>query len=394
MLIPMYFVIGIWGGPRRIYATIKFFIYTMIGSLLMLVGILELVYMHYSQFGVLTFDYIGFQGATGILDTVIRTTGGPWWETQFWLFFPFALAFAIKVPIFPFHTWLPDAHVEAPTAGSAVLAGVLLKLGTYGYVRFAMPLFPQATVELTPVFFTLAIIGIIYGALVAMVQKDVKKLVAYSSVSHLGFVMLGLFALNLQGIEGGLLQMVNHGISTGALFILVGMLYQRRHTREITDFGGIAHVMPVFSAFFVIATLSSIGLPMLNGFVGEFLILLGTFAVNPWVATLATSGVILSAVYMLWMVRRVFFGPVVHDANAKLLDLDLREKVVAVALTIPMFWIGIYPASFLRPMDRTVTELLALMESRGADLATRDGARAQLAVHEVMPEEIDPEVSE
>ena len=394
MLIPMYFVIGIWGGPRRIYATIKFFIYTMIGSLLMLVGILVLVYMHYSQFGVLTFDYIGFQGATGILDTVIRTTGGAWWETQFWLFGAFALAFAIKVPMFPFHTWLPDAHVEAPTAGSAVLAGVLLKLGTYGYVRFAMPLFPQATVELTPVFFTLAIIGIIYGALVAMIQKDVKKLVAYSSVSHLGLVMLGLFALNLQGIEGGMLQMVNHGISTGALFILVGMIYQRRHTREITDFGGIAHVMPVFTTFFVIATLSSIGLPMLNGFVGEFLILLGTFAVNPWVATLATSGVILSAVYMLWMVRRVFFGPVVHDANAKLLDLDLREKIVAVALTIPMFWIGIHPASFLRPMDRTVTELLSLMESRGADLATRDGARLQLAVHEGMPEAIDPEVSE
>jgi NADH-quinone oxidoreductase subunit M len=394
MLIPMYFVIGIWGGPRRIYATVKFFIYTMIGSLLMLVGILVLVYMHYSQFGVLTFDYIGFQGATGILDTVIRTTGGAWWETQFWLFAAFALAFAIKVPMFPFHTWLPDAHVEAPTAGSAVLAGVLLKLGTYGYVRFAMPLFPQATVELTPVFFTLAIIGIIYGALVAMIQKDVKKLVAYSSVSHLGFVMLGLFALNLQGIEGGMLQMVNHGISTGALFILVGMIYQRRHTREITEFGGIAHVMPVFATFFVIATLSSIGLPMLNGFVGEFLILLGTFAVNPWVATLATSGVILSAVYMLWMVRRVFFGPVVHDANAKLLDLDLREKVVAVALTIPMFWIGIYPASFLRPMDRTVTELLTLMESRGADLATRDGVQVQLAVHEEMPEAVDPEVSE
>jgi NADH-quinone oxidoreductase subunit M len=206
--------------------------------------------------------------------------------------------------------------------------------------------------------------------------------------------MLGLFALNLQGIEGGMLQMVNHGISTGALFILVGMIYQRRHTREITEFGGIAHVMPVFATFFVIATLSSIGLPMLNGFVGEFLILLGTFAVNPWVATLATSGVILSAVYMLWMVRRVFFGPVVHDANAKLLDLDLREKVVAVALTIPMFWIGIYPASFLRPMDRTVTELLTLMESRGADLATRDGVQVQLAVHEEMPEAVDPEVSE
>jgi NADH-quinone oxidoreductase subunit M len=394
MLIPMYFVIGIWGGPRRIYATIKFFIYTMIGSLLMLIGILVLVYMHYNQFGVLTFDYIGFEGATGVLDTVIRATGAAWWQTQFWLFCAFALAFAIKVPIFPFHTWLPDAHVEAPTAGSAVLAGVLLKLGTYGYVRFAMPLFPQATVDLTPIFFGLAIVGIIYGALVAMVQKDVKKLVAYSSVSHLGFVMLGLFALNLQGIEGGMLQMVNHGISTGALFILVGMIYQRRHTREITDFGGIAHVMPVFSFFFVIATLSSIGLPMLNGFVGEFLILLGAFQVNPWVAALATSGVILSAVYMLWMVRRVFFGPVVHEVNTKLLDLDIREKIVAVALTIPMFWIGIYPASFLRPLDRTVSELLALMESRGAELKTRDRVQVQLTLHEPAPEAADLEVSE
>jgi NADH-quinone oxidoreductase subunit M len=259
---------------------------------------------------------------------------------------------------------------------------VLLKLGTYGFVRFAMPLFPQATVELTPLFFALAVIGIIYGALVAMVQSDVKKLVAYSSVSHLGFVMLGLFALNLQGIEGGMLQMVNHGISTGALFILVGMLYQRRHTREISDFGGIAHVMPVFSVFFLIATLSSIGLPMLNGFVGEFLILLGAFHVAPGVAALATTGVILGAVYMLWMVRRVFFGPVVHDANRKLLELDAREKLVAVALSVPMFWIGIYPASFLRPMDRTVTELLAVMESRGANLAARGAVPEPMAVRE------------
>lgn len=369
MLVPMYFVIGIWGGPRRLYATLKFFIYTMTGSVLMLVGILVLVDLHWQQLGQLTFDYIApHAGAPAVLQTLIPTSGVPWWQSQFWLFAVFGLAFAIKVPMFPFHTWLPDAHVEAPTPGSAVLAGVLLKLGTYGFVRFAMPLFPAATVQWTPVVLALAIIGVIYGALVAMVQSDVKKLVAYSSVSHLGLVMIGLFALNLQGIEGSLLQMVNHGISTGALFILVGMIYERRHTREISDFGGIAQVMPAFAALFLLATLSSIGLPGLNGFVGEFLVLLGAFRANPWAAAFAATGVILGAVYMLWMVRRVFFGPLVHAANRKLLDLSLREKVVAGALAIPMLWIGVYPASFLRPMDRTVTELLNGMEARGGGL--------------------------
>ncbi len=369
MLVPMYFVIGIWGGPRRIYATIKFFIYTMVGSLLMLVGILVLVYLHYEQFHAITFDYVAVGEAPAILDTIVTTGNAPFWKTQSGLFLAFALAFAIKVPMFPFHTWLPDAHVEAPTAGSAVLAGVLLKLGTYGFVRYALPLFPAAAVELAPLMIALAVVGIVYGALVAMVQPDVKKLVAYSSVSHLGFVMLGLFAFNLQGLEGSVLQMVNHGISTGALFILIGMIYERRHTREISDFGGIAHVMPVYATFFVIATMSAVGLPALNGFVGEFLILLGAFERYPGWAVAATAGVILSAVYMLWMVRRVFFGPLLHDANRKLLDLSLREKVVALALTIPMFWIGIYPATFLRPMDRTITDLLRTMESRGAVLA-------------------------
>ncbi len=369
MLIPMYFLIGIWGGPRRIYATIKFFIYTMVGSLLMLVGILVLVYMHYGEFRVITLDYIGFAGAPGIADTTIHTTGDVWWKSQTWLFVAFAVAFAIKVPMFPFHTWLPDAHVEAPTPASAILAGVLLKLGTYGFVRFALPLFPAAAIELAPAMITLALIGIVYGACVAMVQGDVKRLVAYSSVSHLGFVMLGIFAFNLTGIEGSILQMVNHGISTGALFILVGMLYERRHTREISDFGGIAHVMPVFAAFFLITTMSSIGLPALNGFVGEFLILVGTFQRYPWAAVIATSGVILSAVYMLWMVRRVFFGPIVHEANRKLLDLSPREKVVAVALVVPMFWIGVYPSTFLRPMDASVRHLLTIVEARGGEVA-------------------------
>ncbi|MFQ5515812.1 MAG: NuoM family protein [Myxococcota bacterium] len=368
MLIPMYFLIGIWGGPRRFYATIKFFIYTMVGSLLMLIGILVLVYLHYQGAGQLTFDYIALGGRPGILDTVIATTGEPWWQTQLWLFLLFALAFAIKVPVFPFHTWLPDAHVEAPTAGSVVLAGVLLKLGTYGFIRYALPLFPEATLQVAPFAFGLAIIGVIYGALVAMVQQDVKKLVAYSSVSHLGLVMIGLFALNEQGLQGALLQMVNHGISTGALFLLVGMIYERRHVREISAFGGLARVMPAFTAFFLITTMSSIGLPLLNGFVGEFLILLGAFEVSPLVALLATTGVVLSAVYMLWMVRRVFFGPIVHDANRKLLDLGLREKLVACAMVVPMFWIGLQPNLFLLPMRTSVEDLVATMEARGADV--------------------------
>jgi len=381
MLIPMYFLIGIWGGPRRIYATIKFFIYTMVGSLLMLVGIIVLVYMHRAEFNVLTLDYIGFAGAPGIADTTVRMSGDVWWKTQTWLFAAFALAFAIKVPMFPFHTWLPDAHVEAPTPASAILAGILLKLGTYGFVRFALPLFPAAALEYAPVMITLAVIGIVYGACVAMVQGDVKKLVAYSSVSHLGFVMLGLFAFNLTGIEGSLLQMVNHGISTGALFILVGMIYERRHTREISDFGGIAHVMPVFATFFLITTMSSIGLPALNGFVGEFLILVGVFEHYPWAAVCATSGVILGAVYMLWMVRRVFFGPIVHEANRKLLDLSLREKLVASALVVPMIWIGVYPSTFLRPMDASVRTLLATIEARGGETGSR------LALVQALPEE-------
>lgn len=368
MLIPMYFVIGIWGGPRRIYATIKFFIYTMVGSLLMLVGILVIAYLHFQQLQILTFDYLPvLPGAGALINTEIPAAGGPFWATQIGLFLAFALAFAIKVPLFPFHTWLPDAHVEAPTAGSAVLAGVLLKLGTYGFVRYGLPLFPiAATQDFAPWIIGLSVTGIIYGALVAMIQPDIKKLVAYSSVSHLGFVMLGMFALNIQGLEGSVLQMVNHGISTGALFILVGMIYERRHTRQIEDFGGIAHVMPVFTVFFVIATMSSVGLPLLNGFVGEFLILIGAFDKTPYWAALAAMGVILSAVYMLWMVRRVFFGPLRHEENRRLLDLSLREKVVAVALTIPMFWIGIYPASFLRPMDRSAHELLLTLEARGA----------------------------
>jgi len=380
MLIPMYFIIGIWGGPRRIYATVKFFIYTMLGSLLMLVGIIALAWMHQQQFGSLTFEYYGVPPASGLLDLVIPTEGGAWWQQQSFLFGVFALAFAIKVPMFPFHTWLPDAHVEAPTPGSAVLAGVLLKLGTFGFVRYALPLFPQAAQEWAPWIVGLALIGIVYGALVAWVQQDVKKLVAYSSVSHMGFIVLGLFALNPQGVTGAVLQMVNHGVSTGALFILVGMIYERRHVRDLDAFGGLARVMPVFAAFFAIATMSSIGLPGLNGFVGEFLILLGAFSSLRWPAVIATSGVILSAVYMLWAVRRVFFGPLVHEANKVLADLSPRERLVAVALVVPMIWIGVHPATFTNPMDRAVTELLETVNRRAPDTAAQPQREASAAL--------------
>jgi NADH-quinone oxidoreductase subunit M len=368
MLIPMYFIIGIWGGPRRIYAAIKFFLFTMFGSLLMLVGMLVLYYLSYQQTGILNFDLISPPGveAKALLDTVVPTGGKPWWCSQYVLFGAFALAFAIKVPMFPFHTWLPDAHVEAPTAGSVVLAGVLLKMGTYGFVRFALPLFPVAVVAYTPFILGLALVGIVYGSLVAMIQPDIKKLVAYSSVAHLGFVMLGMFALNTTGVNGSILQMVNHGLSTGALFILVGMLYERRHTRMIEDFGGVARPMPVFAAFFGIVMMSSVGLPGLNGFVGEFLILLGTYLTHPIAAVVAASGVVLSAVYMLWMYRRVMFGPIENAENRSLIDLGLREKLVLVLMVIPIIWIGVYPEPFLRRIEPSVVELLGRMEERSA----------------------------
>jgi NADH-quinone oxidoreductase subunit M len=383
MLIPMYVIIGVWGGARRVYAAVKFFLFTMFGSLLMLVAILVIYTLHHQQFGVWTFDFVTGPGSVvpGILETAIPGQG-VWWQRQGWLFFAFALAFGVKVPMVPLHTWLPEAHVEAPTAGSVILAGVLLKMGTYGFVRFALPLFPVASVEFAPVIFGLAVAGILYGALVAMVQKDIKKLVAYSSVAHLGFVMLGMFSLNVEGLEGSILQMVNHGISTGALFLLVGMIYSRRHTREIAAFGGIAKPMPIFAALFGITVMSSVGLPMLNGFVGEFLILLGAFQATPGFATAATFGVVLAAVYLLWMFRRVFFGPVDNPENRGLIDLDLREKAVMAAMIVPMFWIGIYPDTFLRRLHPPVLDLLHVMESKTADHSgpAAERARAQLLV--------------
>jgi NADH-quinone oxidoreductase subunit M len=369
MLIPMYFIIGIWGGPRRIYAAVKFFLYTMAGSLLMLVALLVVYYQHFQQFGALNLDMVQGPGSTApaLFDTVIPVAGqAVWWETQTWLFVAFALAFAVKVPLFPFHTWLPDAHVEAPTAGSVVLASVLLKMGTYGFIRLALPLFPSASVAFAPIIFGLALMGILYAALVAMVQADMKKLVAYSSVAHLGFVMMGMFAFDIEGMEGSVLQMVNHGFSTGALFLLVGMIYERRHTRLIKDFGGIAKPMPVYAMLFLVVALSSMGLPMLNGFVGEFLILLGTYHAAPWVAVAGSFGVVLAAAYLLWMLRRVMFGPVDNPENRGLIDLGLREKFVMVVVLVPIFWIGVYPDFFLRRLDASVTEVLRRVETANA----------------------------
>ncbi|MCK4631730.1 MAG: NADH-quinone oxidoreductase subunit M [candidate division Zixibacteria bacterium] len=346
MLVPMYFLIGVWGGPRRIYAAIKFVLFTMFGSLLMLVAILYLLVEYQSFSGEYSFDMLK------LAQMPIA------YQPQLWLFGAFALAFAIKVPLFPLHTWLPDAHVEAPTAGSVILAGVLLKMGVYGFIRICLPMFPEATMAYLPYISVLALIAIIYGAIVAMVQKDIKSLVAFSSVSHMGFVMLGLFALNMQGLEGSIIQMLNHGISTGALFLLVGILYERRHTRMIEDFGGIANVMPVYSAIFMIVMLSSIGLPLTNGFVGEFLILLGVFKANMVYGIIASSGVVLAACYMLWMYQRVIFGKTSNPENQKLLDLDWREKGVLIPLVLLIFWVGIYPKPFLEIIEPSVKNLM------------------------------------
>src|SRR5215218_3569787 len=347
MLIPMYFLIGIWGYDRRVYAAVKFILYTMAGSVLMLVAILGLAWMHAEgPGGTYTFDLLKLYA----LEIPVRT--------QFWFFLAFALAFAIKVPLFPFHTWLPDAHVQAPTAGSVILAGVMLKMGTYGLVRFAFPLFPVAAAEFAPWIALLSVIGIIYGALVAMVQPDMKKLVAYSSVSHLGFVVLGICALNTQGVQGAVYQMLNHGISTGGLFLIVGMLSDRRHTRLIAEYGGLKKVMPHLVAVFLIITLSSIGLPGLNGFVGEFLILLGAFRWSPRAAAFAATGVILSATYMLWMFQRVNYGPVTNEKNAALPDLTPREWAVLVPIVAMTVLMGVLPNIFLRPIAPAVERML------------------------------------
>ncbi|MBI3911009.1 MAG: NADH-quinone oxidoreductase subunit M [Armatimonadetes bacterium] len=366
MLVPMYLLIGVWGGANRIYATIKFVLYTLVGSLLMLVAIVALY----------LYTRTGPAAATGSFDlqyilapeNFVLGSIAP--EVKRWMFLAFALAFAIKVPMWPFHTWLPDAHVEAPTAGSVILAGVLLKMGTYGFLRFCLPLFPEAALWAAPWIIILSVIGIIYGAVVAFAQEDVKKLVAYSSVSHLGFCMLGMFAFmrvaaadqNLinTGVLGSMLQSINHGLATGALFLIVGMLYERRHTREIAAFGGLWKVIPVFGALFLITTLSSIGLPGLAGFIGEFMILLGSWMAGPWITVAAASGVVLGAVYMLWMYQRVMQGPLDNPANQKLRDLNWRELWTLVPLVVLMFWIGIYPNALLRLFDQAVADNVVL----------------------------------
>jgi NADH-quinone oxidoreductase subunit M len=394
MLVPMYFIIGIWGGPRRLYAAIKFFLYTLSGSVVMLLSILALYFFNAGGIPFLNIAGLGNPASFSVLQfheighLIPR-------DLQIWIFAGFFLGFAIKVPMFPFHTWLPDAHVEAPTAGSIILAAVLLKMGTYGFVRFALPILPEGTKAWLPWVVGLAIVGIIYGALVSLVQKDMKKLVAYSSVSHLGFVMLGMFALNPMGLKGSVLQMINHGISTGALFLLVGIIYERRHTRMIADYGGLAKQMPMYATLFLIAALSSMGLPALNGFIGEFTILLGAANVNIWWAVFASVGIVLGAAYLLWLYQRVFWGPLDNPANKNVPDLNRRELGLLLALVAVMVWIGIYPGTFFTLIDEPVNYVVRKVDpqyfdrqlartgeqqaARGVDAArpagTRPGAR-------------------
>jgi NADH-quinone oxidoreductase subunit M len=349
MLVPMYFLIGIWGGGRRLYSAIKFFLYTLVGSVVMLLGILALYFHSSTQTvtGLPTFDVTQLQQMTIPFNL------------QKWVFLSFFLGFAIKVPMFPFHTWLPDAHTDAPTAGSVILAAVLLKMGTYGFIRFSLPILPDASRYFVPMMIGLSIVGIVYGALVALAQSDWKRLVAYSSVSHMAMVMLGMFALTPVGIMGSIVQQLNHGISTGALFLIVGIVYERRHTREISDYGGLSKVMPVFAAIFLIMTMSSIGLPTLNGFIGEVLILQGVYVVNKIWAAVAASGIVLGAAYMLWLYQRTMFGKIENPANASLKDLSAREVATFVPLILLAVWIGLYPSPFLRRLESSVARVAA-----------------------------------
>src|SRR5499427_6990196 len=363
MLVPMYFLIGVWGGPRKLYAAIKFFLYTLFGSVLLLLGILALYFIYPSiamqhpdiaaQFGTnSTFDVLAFHAIAPYLS----------FNFQYWIFLAFFVGFAIKVPMFPFHTWLPDAHVEAPTAGSVILAAVLLKMGTYGFLRFSLPILPDGTKYFVPMMISLAIISIVYGALVAMMQPDMKKLVAYSSVSHMGFVTLGMFALNPQGLNGSIIQQINHGISTGALFLIVGIIYERRHTREISQLGGLSNVMPAYAVVFLIMTMSSIGLPLLNGFIGEVTIMAGALQKNLWWAVAGGAGIVLGAAYMLWLYQRTMFGKLENPANQHLADMNWREWATLVPLIIVAFWIGLYPAPFFKILDKPVNKLVQTID--------------------------------
>jgi NADH-quinone oxidoreductase subunit M len=379
MLVPMYFIIGVWGGPRKLYAAIKFFLYTLAGSVLMLLGILALYFRYHSDTGIYTFD-------------VLSLTQHTWpANLQFWVFWAFMVGFAIKVPMFPFHTWLPDAHVEAPTAGSVILAGILLKMGTYGFVRFSLPMLPQASSnpKIVKVMVTLSIIAIVYGALVSMMQRDMKKLIAYSSVSHLGFCTLGIFALNPHGLSGSVIQQVNHGISTGALFLVAGLIYERRHTREIKELGGLSNVMPIYATLFMIVTLSSIGLPLLNGFIGEFTILQGAFEVSWRWAAWAVLGIVLGAAYMLWLYQRTMFGTCDNPKNQVLKDLNFREIMTLVPLVIWAFWIGLYPKPFFNVLEKPVA---AIVERVNPNFYA-PAARATAAAPPATPSESAPKAA-
>jgi NADH-quinone oxidoreductase subunit M len=385
MLVPMYFLIGIWGSANRLYSAIKFFLYTLVGSVVMLLGILALYFSYQAATGVYTFDITRYQAHNFPTDL------------QWWVFLALFLGFAIKVPMFPFHTWLPDAHTDAPTAGSVILAAVLLKMGTYGFIRFSLPILPEASRQFVPLMVTLSIIGIIYGALVAMAQRDWKRLVAYSSVSHMAMVMLGMFALNPVGITGSIVQQLNHGISTGALFLIVGIVYERRHTREISEYGGLSKVMPVYAAVFLLMTMSSIGLPALNGFIGELLILQGVFAVSMAWAAVAGAGIVLGAAYMLWLYQRTMFGKIENPKNEALADLGIREFALFAPLIVLAVWIGLYPKPFLDRLNTSVTRVVArvspqyLQQRNAADCTTPApgtapaGAAADAVVADAQP---------
>ncbi len=375
MLVPMYFLIAIWGGPQKLYAAIKLFLYTLAGSVLMLVGILAIYFLQKKAGLTPSFSIASFQAMAPVIAQQTKSF-------QILLALALFVGFAIKVPMFPFHTWLPDAHVQAPTAGSVILAGILLKMGTYGFVRFLLPILPDATRILMPYLLTLTLIGIIYGALVAMVQKDMKKLVAYSSVSHLGLCMLGIFAMNPNGIMGGMFQMINHGISTSALFLIVGIVYERRHTRLIADFGGLSKTMPVYATIFMIMTMSSIGLPGLNGFIGEAAILMGAFQVHPWWAVAACSSLILGAAYMLWLYQRVMFGPI-NPTNEQMPDLKAREIAYFVPLVVAAFWIGLNPTPLMKVLDKPVEKLVRQVDPtyyEAQDLRARQKAAARIGM--------------
>jgi NADH-quinone oxidoreductase subunit M len=363
----MYFLIGVWGGPRKLYAAIKFFLYTLVGSVLMLLGILAL-YFNYAEVAAAHPEITAQFGALPTFNVLALQAVGQYlpFNLQYWVFLGFFVGFAIKVPMFPFHTWLPDAHVEAPTAGSVILAAVLLKMGTYGFLRFSIPMLPDATNYFAPFMIALSLIAIIYGALVAMMQPDMKKLVAYSSVSHMGFVMLGMFALNSQGLNGSILQQINHGISTGALFLIVGIIYDRRHTREISQLGGLSNNMPIYATVFLIMTMSSIGLPLLNGFIGEFTIMQGALLKNVWYAVAGGAGIVLGAAYMLWLYQRTMFGKLDNPANQNLPDMNLREIATLAPLIVMAFWIGLYPAPFFKALDKPVNKLVQTVVTAAA----------------------------